>query len=144
MRDEEILIWYEDLETATCNTDSPEAGIISHVRDLISKQEERIRQRDGEWVDAIEDTLHFGIIPETLAGAVECMKAWLEEREERIRALEAQLNERPKVTGASPVCLDCNHAGIRNCSHFDNCAGVWVYKPNTDLQSRIERVKRRR
>jgi hypothetical protein len=36
---------------------------------------------------------------------------------------------RSTVIGASPVCLDCNRAGIRNCSHFDNCDGTWVYKP---------------
>jgi hypothetical protein len=37
---------------------------------------------------------------------------------------------RPEVIGAIPVCLDCNAAGIRNCSHFDNCDGKWVYKPS--------------
>jgi hypothetical protein len=34
--DSEILIWYEKLEEATTNTDNPEAGIISHVRWLLS------------------------------------------------------------------------------------------------------------
>lgn len=43
--------------------------------------------------------------------------------------------ERPIVVGASPVCLDCNAAGLRNCSHFDNCEGRWVYKPNAALAS---------
>jgi hypothetical protein len=36
---------------------------------------------------------------------------------------------RSNVIGASPVCLDCNAAGIQNCSHFDECDGNWVYKP---------------
>ena len=70
-----------------CHSKREPAPLTDAVADL----EERIRQRDGEWVDAIEDTLHFGIIPETLAGAVECMKAWLEEREARIDALESDL-----------------------------------------------------
>ena len=46
---------------------------------------------------------------------------------------------RPNVIGASPVCLDCNVAGLRNCSHFDNCDGNWVYKP-TPVASEPERT----
>jgi hypothetical protein len=42
-----------------------------------------------------------------------------------------ELERHPKVTGASPICLDCNKAGLRNCSHFDNCDGTWVYRPDT-------------
>jgi hypothetical protein len=34
-----------------------------------------------------------------------------------------------QVKGAKPLCLDCNKAGIINCSHFDNCDGTWVYVP---------------
>ena len=48
-------------------------------------------------------------------------------REAQIVAEEAP--QRSTVIGASPVCLDCNAAGLRNCSHFDNCDGKWVYKP---------------
>lgn len=40
MTDREILIWYEELEHATTNTDSPEAGIISHVRELLNRATE--------------------------------------------------------------------------------------------------------
>jgi hypothetical protein len=74
------------------------------------QQFERIRERDGEWVDAIEDTLHFGIIPETLAGTIECMKAWLEEREariERVKGLAAEMQN----AGKSRRCMHVWEAG---------------------------------
>lgn len=38
--------------------------------------------------------------------------------------------DRPSVVGAKPVCLDCNKVGMLNCSHFDECDGQWVYKPD--------------
>jgi hypothetical protein len=31
------------------------------------------------------------------------------------------------LSGSKPRCLDCNSAGISNCSHFDNCGGRWMY-----------------
>jgi hypothetical protein len=52
--------------------------------------------------------------------------------------------ERPTVIGASPVCLDCNAAGIRNCSHFDNCEGKWVYKPDAAQRAPEPRYQGRR
>lgn len=51
-----------------------------------------------------------------------------------VRALAAQpapvRPDRPSVVGAKPVCLDCNKVGMLNCSHFDECDGQWVYKPD--------------
>ena len=40
MTDQEILIWYENLESATCNTNQPEDAICCKVRDLIASAEE--------------------------------------------------------------------------------------------------------
>ena len=31
------------------------------------------------------------------------------------------------LSGSKPRCVDCNAAGITNCSHFDDCSGRWVY-----------------
>ena len=49
---------------------------------------------------------------------------------------------RPNVVGAKPVCFDCSAAGIINCSHFDNCAGKWVYKASAEHDREIERKAR--
>ncbi len=38
MTDDEILCWHEQLEEATTNTDTPEQGIITHVRELLRKE----------------------------------------------------------------------------------------------------------
>jgi hypothetical protein len=46
--------------------------------------------------------------------------------------------QRPNVSGASPVCLDCSKAGLQNCSHFDNCDGTWIYKTNESRASVLE------
>jgi hypothetical protein len=35
LTDTEILCWYEQLEDVTTNTNTPEQGIIAHVRELI-------------------------------------------------------------------------------------------------------------
>jgi hypothetical protein len=110
----------------------------SEVDEILADREERIRQRDGEWVDAIEDTLHFGIIPETLAGAIECMKAWLEEREERIRVLEATKEE--EIANV--------HMSYQTGKEYELLVSAQVdmltkaYRAQvTDLQARIERAK---
>lgn len=55
--------------------------------------------------------------------------------EKRVKELEGVV--RPAVKGASPICLDCNKAGLRNCSHFDNCEGAWVYKPGEQREAEI-------
>jgi hypothetical protein len=56
--------------------------------------------------------------------------------EKRVKELESVV--KPAVKGASPVCLDCNKAGLRNCSHFDECDGTWVYKPNeAEIRDRV-------
>jgi hypothetical protein len=53
--------------------------------------------------------------------------------------IAAKAKERPNVSGASPVCLDCNKAGLLNCSHFDNCDGMWIYKPDAAHDAKIRR-----
>ena len=45
---------------------------------------------------------------------------------------DAIARERHNVIGAGPVCVDCNNAGLRNCSHFDDCDGHWIYKSERD------------
>ncbi len=64
-------------------------------------------------------------------------KADLENLLDTLADLQEQLAEakshRHNVIGAKPVCLDCNAAGIVNCSHFDNCAGKWVYAASREI-----------
>lgn len=43
MTDQEILIWYESLESATCNADLPESAITVYVRDLLSEHSTELK-----------------------------------------------------------------------------------------------------
>lgn len=125
----------ERIRTLTVELDNQYEENVSLIVTLADR-EERIWQRDGEWVDAIEDTLHFGIIPETLAGAIGCMKAWLEEREGRVRKLEEQLAELPAQL-LEP--LPCGHPkNLESGRVSRTCA---VCEKRNDLQARIERAK---
>lgn len=71
---------------------------------------DKIRQAAEDAADKIRVTCNFDLN----AGIIE-------------RAMRKLMAARPDVVDASPVCLDCNAAGIRNCSHFDECDGRWIY-----------------
>ena len=61
--------------------------------------------RDREWARKL--AIHLGVESFSFDEAADIIIAALAERDA----------ERPTVVGDSPVCLDCNQAGIRNCSH---------------------------
>ncbi len=55
----------------------------------------------------------------------------------RVAQLEKQIQDLRSRLG-KPRCLDCNWAGITNCSHFDNCDGTWKYQ----LEERAEAAEK--
>jgi len=86
MTDREILIWYESLEGATCNTDSPESAIVAHVRKLIYQEVLAAEEsRDREWIEG----LGFDSQPENEIPALIVEEAW----EDRVLAAEAAVLE---------------------------------------------------
>jgi hypothetical protein len=103
-------------------------------------------ERAGEWAEAIDTLLASAPAP-AVTPQCECDSSKgilcddhnpiMQQAEKTIFPQPAQpVEARAKVVGASPVCLDCNKAGMRNCAHFDECDGQWVYKPDgTALQA---------
>ena len=81
--------------------------------------------------------LLYDLDPEEAIPLMEARDKLIEEA-----ALRRAAADRPNVVGAKPVCFYCSAAGIINCSHFDNCAGKWVYKPSAEHDREIERKAR--
>jgi len=77
---------------------------------------------DGEWMEVAREFAEQGQI-------------W---RDEDFRlatkALARAMAMVAEETRGKPSCVDCNLAGITNCSHFDNCAGRWTCEYRTDAE----------
>lgn len=64
------------------------------------------------------------------------LDSWKQRAESAIEELEQVKQERGELAQrlGKPRCLTCNSVRMTNCSHFDNCDGIWKY----ELEERAE------
>src|SRR6266705_2124423 len=116
-----------------------QAGVSADVAELLRRIDEDAR--GTRCLTMAEVTLCLNALKRLATAPPDAkpISAWIEQQQQttprEMATAPPEQAARPTVSGASPVCLDCNKAGLRNCSHFDNCDGTWVYKPDPQAVS---------
>ena len=120
---------WKESKTIQITADCSPAWFLHEVAHALYQEPEGPLQNHyhgGEWASTYARLVDAYLVTHAKHAA-------LERELETVRQWNADLSKRL----GKPRCLDCNAAGIINCSHFDNCDGRWEYA----LEAQVESLK---